>query len=121
MTIKEILIIVSLLALLVAVLFHWFDATNKRNAELETKLAFQDEQMAYLRERLEKSKTCLDVDTLLEKSKDFIHYDALKEKSKLLFDSLGEKSKDVYDMDKLRDFTTKGKRYLDELFANYWR
>lgn len=84
----------------------------------EERMAFQEQQLAYLKDRLEKSKTCLNMDGLLEKSKELFDYDAIKEKSKVLFDSLGVRSKDVYgDLD---SFKAKGKRYLNELFTTYW-
>ena len=104
---------------LLAILLTWMN--NKERDELEKKLVFQDERLAHLSERLKKlkkSKTCLDVETLVKKSKEIFDYTTLKEKSKLLFDSLGEKSKDVYgDLDSLK---AKSKRYLSELFASYW-
>ena len=93
------------------------NVVNNQNTELAKTVAFKDEQLAHLGERLAKSKTCLNVDTLLEKSKVLIHYDALKEKSIELFDNLGVASKDVYE--DLDSFAEKGKRYLDKLFANW--
>lgn len=95
---------------------------REKLAEQEKHMTLQEQQLAYLKDRLEKSKTCLNMDGLLEKSKEIFDYDKIKEKSKELFDnlggSLGMRSKDVYsDLD---SFKVRSKRYLNELYTTYW-